>query len=92
MEIGPIPGIRGLPAVKAPQKDMQAPAIFDIDGSAKPGDGDERRNGRKAAGAEENDADDLLLEDEVAAADGGYTESGGEAQVVPSGKSVSYFA
>lgn len=60
MEIAPIPGIRSLQAVKAPQADFRAPEIFDIEGSARAGDGEERRQGRKAAGAEENDKDDLL--------------------------------
>jgi hypothetical protein len=65
MEIAPIPGIRALPTVKAPQSDFRPPEIFDIEGSARPGDGEERRNRRKAAGAEENDKDDLLEDAEL---------------------------
>jgi len=64
MEIAPIPGIRALPAVKGPQADLRPPEIFDIQGSARPGDGEGQRNGRKAAGAEENDKDDLMLDAE----------------------------
>jgi hypothetical protein len=64
MEIAPIPGIRALQAVKAPQADFRPPEIFDIEGSAKPGEGQERRQGRKAAGAEEDDKDDLMLDAE----------------------------
>jgi hypothetical protein len=66
MEIAPIPGIRALPAVRAPQTEMRAPAIFDIDPSSRPGDDAEQRNRRKAAGAEENEEDDLVPESETA--------------------------
>ncbi len=55
MELGPIPGIRAVPAVAARQADVRAPAIFDIDASARPGDGGGQQGGRKAAGAEEDD-------------------------------------
>ena len=64
MEIAPIPGIRALQAVKAPQADFRPPEIFDIEGSARPGDGQGQRNGRKAAGAEEDEQDDLALDAE----------------------------
>jgi hypothetical protein len=57
MEIAPIPGIRALQAVKGPQADFRPPEIFDIEGQ-------ERRQGRKAAGAEEDDKDDLMLDAE----------------------------
>lgn len=66
MEIAPIPGIRALPAVRAPQAEMRAPAIFDIDPSSRPGDDAEQRNRRKAAGAEESVEDDFELEGESA--------------------------
>ncbi len=66
MEIAPIPGIRALPAVRAPQAEMRAPAIFDIDPSSRPGDDREHRSRRKAAGAEENEEDDFALEGETA--------------------------
>jgi len=84
MEIAPIPGIRALPAVRAPQAEMRPPTIFDIDASARPGDGGEQRNGRKAAGAEESEDDDLLLEGETAA--------GAEALEEAPAKQVDYFA
>jgi len=64
IEIAPIPGVRALPAVRAPEAEMRAPAIFDIDPSSKPGDDAEQRNRRKAAGAEENEEDDLALDGE----------------------------
>jgi hypothetical protein len=82
MEMAPIPGIRVLPAVQAPQGDFRPPEIFDIGGSARPGDGDRQRGGRKASGAEENDEDDLMLEAE--------TEPGAEAE--GGSRQVDYFA
>jgi len=66
MELGPIPGIRELPAVRPRQGELRQPTIFEIDASAKPGEDGGQRNGRKAAGAEEND-DELRLEDGPAA-------------------------
>jgi hypothetical protein len=84
MEIGPIPGIRALPAVKAPSADLRPPAVFDIDPSAKPGEGREQGNGRKAAGAEENEEDDLELEGEM--------ERDPEAPDKVPGRQVDYFA
>ncbi len=62
MEIAPIPGIRAVPAVKARQTDFRLPEIFDIEGSARAGDDQGQGQGRKAAGAEENDEDDLMLD------------------------------
>jgi hypothetical protein len=82
MEIAPIPGIRALPAVKAPQGNFRPPEVFDIEGSARPGDGEGQRGGKKASGAEEND-DYLTLDAE--------TESG-ETPQEDSARSVDYFA
>jgi hypothetical protein len=59
MEIGPIPGIRAVPAIKAGRAGLQPPTIFDVDSSARPGDGNGQGNVRKAAGAEENDENDF---------------------------------
>ena len=83
MEIAPIPGIRALPAERATEGNFRPPEVFDLEGSAKPGDGERQGNGRKASGAEENDEDDLLLEAE--------TESG-DASGEDSAHSVDYFA
>jgi len=58
MEIGPIPGIRGIP-VAARQGVLRPPAVFNDDGSEKPGEESRQRNGRKAAGAEESDQEDV---------------------------------
>jgi hypothetical protein len=64
MEIGPIPGIRSVPAIKTGRAELQPPAVFDVEGSAKPSDSERQGNGRKGAGAEENEKDDLILGDE----------------------------
>jgi hypothetical protein len=84
MEIAPIPGIRALPAVRAVQAEIRPPAIFDIDASARPGDGEERRGGRKAAGAEESDEEELALDAETA-------DEAESLEAAPS-KQVDYFA
>lgn len=84
MEIAAIPGIRALPAIRAPQAEMRAPAIFDIDPSSRPGDDAGQRSRRKAAGAEENEEDDLAPEGEIA--DGGADLEAARA------RQVDYFA
>jgi len=84
MEIAPIPGIRAVTAVKPREADMRAPAIFDIDASSRPGDGERQRNGKKAAGAEENEEDDLVVEGEAAG-------KGDELEQSPT-RQVDYFA
>lgn len=84
MEIAPIPGIRALQAVRATQAEMRAPAIFDIDPSSRPGDDAEQRSRRKAAGAEENEEEDLALEGET-------TGDGVDLDEAPA-RQVDYFA
>jgi len=84
MEIAPIPGIRAMPAVKVQQGDFRPPAIFDIDASAKPGEGGGQRSSRKAAGAEEDGEEDLLLDGEIEPGDEAFEE-------VPA-RQVDYFA
>jgi hypothetical protein len=81
VEIGPIPGIRALGAVSGQRRVLDPPAVFDIDGSAKPGDGAVQRANLKGEGAEEDDKDDLNLESE------GDDEGEGSAK-----GSVDYFA
>jgi hypothetical protein len=80
LEIGAIPGIRALNAVRGRPAEIEPPAIFDIDGSAKPGDGIVQRSGRKAAGAEEDVEDDLFVFGETEPGDAGTS------------KNVDYFA
>jgi len=84
MEIGAIPGIRGLPVVKTAETGLLPPAFFDVAASAKPGDGGGQGSRKKAAGAEENDADAVVLE--------GNAESGGEAREEVPARQVDFFA
>jgi hypothetical protein len=70
--------------VKAQQGDFRPPAIFDIDASAKPGDGGGQRNSRKAAGAEEVGEEDLLFDGEI--------EPGDEQLEEVPARQVDYFA
>jgi hypothetical protein len=88
MEMSPIPGIRVQPAVDAPQGDLRLPEVFEIEGSARPGDGERQRGGRKGSGAEENDADQEIEDDPMLDAE---TESGGTSGE-GSARSVDYFA
>ena len=84
MEISPIPGIRALQSERAHSADVRPPAIFHVDGSAKPGDGAGSRNGRKAAGAEEDEEDALTLD--------GANEPGDDVLEEVPPRSVDYFA
>jgi hypothetical protein len=84
MEIGPIPGIRTLPAVKAPPADPRLSAVFDIESPAKPGDDAGTGSRKKASGAEEDEDNDLTAGAESSL---GSEAPGGE----PEGR-ISYFA
>jgi len=64
--------------------EVQAPAVFDIEGAARAGDGKGQGSGRKAAGAEEEGEDEWMVE--------GEAEAGGEAQEVIPARQVDYFA
>lgn len=59
MEIGPIPGIRAIPAIRPRPVHPEVTAFFDIEASARPGDDTYTRRSKKAAGAEENEDDEL---------------------------------
>lgn len=52
MEIGPISGIRPVPAVKSPPSDPHLPAVFDIEHSSAPDD-DTYSGSQSAAGGED---------------------------------------
>ncbi len=84
MEIAPIPGIRALPAVKPRQADFRPPEVFDITGSAKPQDGSGQRGARRAAGAEENEEDELMVE--------GESSRDGDVLEEDAGGNIDYFA
>jgi hypothetical protein len=88
MEMSPIPGIRVLLAVDAPQGDLRLPEVFEIEGSARPGDGERQRGGRKGSDAEENDADEQIEDDLMVDADAEPGGTSGES----SARSVDYFA
>jgi hypothetical protein len=63
MEIGPVPGIRGVGGVQTARVDLRTP-VLEIDRAVRPGDGRGLGNGRKAAGAEEDSDDDSIFEGE----------------------------
>ena len=58
MEISPIPGIRNLPAAKAPPAAMGLSAVFDIENFARIGDETYTPHGAKSAGGHEDEFDD----------------------------------
>ena len=65
MEIGPIPGIRALPAVKAPPADPRLSAVFDIENSSGAGDDTYSGSGRKGAGGQDDEDESSLEADSV---------------------------
>lgn len=65
MEIAPIPGVRALPVMKTSRTEFGLPEVFELEGAARPGDGETQREGKKAAGAEEDDPDDLMQDAET---------------------------
>ncbi len=69
MEIGPIPGIRALPAAKPRPVDPELTAFFDVEAAAKPGDDTYTGNEEKAAGAEENDENESEESEEISASE-----------------------
>jgi hypothetical protein len=73
MEIAPISGIRAVPAVKAPPADARLSAVFDIENSSGAGDDTYSGSGRKAAGGQDDEDEDSLLDTEP-----GSELSGGE--------------
>ena len=80
MEIGAVPGIGALSTLRSRVMELDPPAIFTIDGSAKLGDRAAQRIGRKATGAEEDGEDVLIME--------GERNEGDE----DAGRNVDYFA
>ncbi len=79
MEIGPIPGIRAVQAVKSRPVDPELSPLFDVESSARAGDDTYTGSNRKAAGAEENEDDEdgeELEEQESAPAREGHHDDG----------------
>jgi hypothetical protein len=62
MELGPIPVVRTLAAVKELPVDFQLSAVLDINGLSRSGDGAHSGGRRKAASAPSADSDDLTIE------------------------------
>ncbi len=92
MEITPITGIRAVASgVKPRPVDPELTALFDIESSARPGDDTYTGNGKKAAGAEENDeseTEEMAEEIEAASAD---ETSSHDRREGPAGQ-ISFFA
>lgn len=87
MEIGPIAGIRVLPALKTPPPEAALTALFDIEATAKAGDDTYSGSGKKAAGAEEDEE----LEEEFEEVDES-AERGAPAVEERPARSINYFA
>ncbi len=83
MQIGPVPEVRIPLTVKAPPVDPQLTALFDIEGIAPAGDDSYSGGARKAAGAEEDEKDELAGEEK---------EAGAEPSDDGPVRSISYFA
>lgn len=81
MEIGPIAGIRAVPAVKSRPLDSELSALFEIESSARAGDDTYTGNGKKAAGAEENDEEDAEDLEELSAAEPDRHADGSSGQI-----------
>jgi hypothetical protein len=84
MEISPIAGIRAMPVVKVPPADSGLSKVFDIENSSKPGDDSYSGNGKKAAGGEDDEAEELEA--------GIDNESPSQPDQVSSTTQINYFA
>ena len=67
MEISPIPGIRSMPVVKVPPPDSDLSRVFDIENSSKPGDDSYSGSGKKTAGGQDDESENLEESREVEA-------------------------
>jgi len=59
MEISPIAGIRAMPVMKVPPANSGLSKVFDIENSSKPGDDSYSGSGKKAAGGEDDEGNEL---------------------------------
>jgi len=64
MEIGPVTGIRAVPAIKAPPPDPGLSGVFDIENFARASDETYTPSAGKSAGGREDEFDDPLVEEE----------------------------
>lgn len=65
MEISPIPGIRSMPVVKVPPADSDLSRVFDIVNSSKTGDDSYSGSGKKSAGGQDDESENLEESREV---------------------------
>jgi hypothetical protein len=56
MEISPIPGIRAVPAIKAPKNDSRPSAVFDIESAFGPQQGTFLKNNKEMSGGQDDSA------------------------------------
>ncbi|HEX4030285.1 MAG TPA: hypothetical protein VHX20_07955 [Terracidiphilus sp.] len=83
MELGPIPVVRSLTAVKELPVDFQLSAVMDINGLSRPGDRTRSGARRKSASTSSDESDDVTIE--------GVSQSPEEQTVDPPGH-VNFFA
>ena len=65
MEISPISGIRAMPVVKTPPVDSDISRVFNIENSSKPGDDSYSGSGKKSAGGQDDESENLEESREV---------------------------
>ncbi len=75
MEISPIAGIRAMPVVKVRPVDSDLSAIVDIENSSNAGDDTYSGSGKKAAGGQDDESEELG--EEVAEGESGGRAAGG---------------
>jgi hypothetical protein len=69
MEISPIAGIRAMPLVKIPPAESGLSKVFDVENSSKPNDDSYSGNGKKSAGGQDDETDDLEEGNDVVSGD-----------------------
>ena len=84
MEISPISGIRAMPVVKVPPADSDLSRVLNVEDSFRPGDDNYSGNGRKAAGGQDDESDEL--EDGINAQTAEHSREDGQ------GAQVNFFA
>ena len=65
MEISPIPGIRSMPVVKVPPAAPDLHRVFDIENPSKPADDSYSGSGKKSAGGQDDENENLEESREV---------------------------
>ncbi len=92
MEIGPIPGIRSVPVIKAPPPDSSLSAVFDIENFARIGDETYTpSDGKSASGGEDQFDDPLNDEIDELTNEEAIDASASAVKLMP-GRPISFFA